>query len=287
MNNRRFIIVSGQSGAGKSTALHALEDVDYYCVDNIPAGFLADFARFIALGDLPHYRKVAVGVDARNPASDLQRFPSVLDSLSAMDMTVELLFIEASDETLINRFSETRRKHPLSSDSRSLPQAILAERALLEPLVARADLVIDTTRTHIHEFRARIHKQVAHREMGAFAVQICSFGYKNGIPPDADFVFDVRCLPNPHWDPVLRDLSGRDVAVCAFLDADPSVDAMVRDVLRFLNTWIVKFEGENRSYLTVAFGCTGGRHRSVYIAERVAAHLKDKRRGILLNHRDG
>lgn len=286
MSARKFIIVSGQSGAGKSTALHALEDAGYYCVDNLPAGFLVDFARFIVQGDLPHYRRVAVGVDARNPPSDLQRFPSVLDSLGAMDMAVELIFIEASDETLINRFSETRRKHPLSSDSVALPRAISAEHKILEPLVARADLRIDTTRTNIHEFRARIHKQIARRESGALALQILSFGYKNGVPTDADFVFDVRCLPNPYWDPTLRDLSGRDDAVCAFLDGDPSVDALVQDLVSFLDRWIGRFECENRSYLTVAFGCTGGRHRSVYIAERVAAYFEGTRRGVLLNHRE-
>jgi len=285
MTGRRFIIVTGLSGAGKSIALHALEDGGFYCVDNLPAALLLDFAEFVDKGDLPHYRQVAVGVDARNPAMDLSQFPRLLDALYEMEFDVELIYIEASDQTLINRFSETRRKHPLSSGEQPLAQAIAQERVVMETLSDRANLRLDTTHTHIHEFRALIAERVTLREDGALSLQVCSFGYKNGVPPDADFVFDLRCLPNPYWDPALRELSGRDQAIQDFLHGEPLVDKMIGDVVGFLEQWIPAFEAENRSYLTIAMGCTGGRHRSVYVVERIAAYFKSDRQ-IMLVHRD-
>jgi UPF0042 nucleotide-binding protein len=285
MQTRRLIIVSGLSGAGKTIALHALEDAGFYCVDNLPAGFLADFARFIGHEEQPHYRRVAVGIDARNREVDLGQLPEILDVLASGEVTVELMFIEASDESLINRFSETRRRHPLSASGLPLRAAIARERELLEPIMARADLRIDTTHTHIHQFRAQILERVMNRERGVLALQISSFGYKNGVPPDADFVFDVRCLPNPHWDPTLRNLTGRDEAVCAFLDATGLAGRMVEDIIGFLRSWVPRFEADNRSYLTVSIGCTGGRHRSVFVAERIAAEFR-KDRHVVVTHRD-
>ncbi len=195
------------------------------------------------------------------------------------------MFIDASDEALINRFSETRRRHPLSGDSLPLRAAIARERELLEPIIARADLRIDTSHTHVHQFRALILDRVMNRERSVLALQISSFGYKNGVPPDADFVFDVRCLPNPHWDPTLRSQTGRDEAVCAFLDATELAPRMVADIIEFLRTWVPRFEADNRSYLTVAVGCTGGRHRSVYVAERIAAEFRAGRH-VVVTHRD-
>lgn len=286
MSGRRFIIVSGLSGAGKSIALHALEDAGFYCVDNLPVAMLLDFSEFIDAGDFPHYRQVAVGVDARNPATDLSHFPQLLRVLRARDFDVELIYIEASDQTLINRFSETRRKHPLSSNEQPLGQAIAQERIVMETLSDLADLRVDTTHTHIHEFRASIATRVARRSIDALSLQFCSFGYKNGVPPDADFVFDCRCLPNPYWDPTLRELSGRDQPIQDFLHGDPTVERMIADITEFLEKWITAFEAENRSYLTVALGCTGGRHRSVFVAERISEHFKARRR-IMLVHRDG
>jgi RNase adapter protein RapZ len=286
MSGRRFIIVTGLSGAGKSIALHALEDAGFYCVDNLPAGLVVDFAEFIDKGDLPHYRQVVVGVDARNPAADLSQFPRVLDALHEMVFDVELIYIEASDQTLINRFSETRRRHPLSSSEQPLGRAIAQERIVMATLSDRADLRVDTTHTNIHEFRAIIAERVARPSNDALSLQVCSFGYKNGVPPDADFVFDLRCLPNPYWDPALRELSGRDQAIQDFLHAEPAVGAMVDDVVEFLEKWIPAFEADKRSYLTIAMGCTGGRHRSVYVAERVAGHFKPGRQ-IMLVHRNG
>ncbi len=285
MTVQRFIIVSGLSGAGKTIALHALEDAGYYCVDNLPAGFLADFAQFVSRSTLPLYTRVAVGIDARNPDGDLRQLPEILDLLKTQAFAVEVIFIEATDQALINRFNETRRRHPLSTAEIPLRQAIARERAVLEPVISRADLRIDTTHTHIHEFRAQITEQVSRRTPGSLALQFSSFGYKNGVPPDADFLFDVRCLPNPHWDPQLRDMSGRDAPVCEFLDGTAYAPEMVNDIINFLERWIPRFEQEDRSYLTVAMGCTGGRHRSVYVAERVAAHFRN-RWHIVLTHRD-
>ncbi|MFT4580711.1 MAG: UPF0042 nucleotide-binding protein [Gammaproteobacteria bacterium] len=285
MSGRRFVIVSGLSGAGKSVALRALEDADFYCVDNLPAALLVNFSKFIDTANMPHYRQVAVGVDARNPATDLSQFPEVLRTLQDLEFDVELLYLDASDETIISRFSETRRKHPLSSSDQPLAAAINQERVLMENLSALADLRLDTSNSLVHQFRSLITDRVARRPAGTLSLQFCSFGYKNGVPADADFVFDLRCLPNPYWDPALRGLTGRDSDIQNFFHAHPMVDAMINDIIGFFDKWIAVFESENRSYLTVALGCTGGRHRSVFVAERIADHFKNGRRMMLI-HRD-
>jgi RNase adapter protein RapZ len=282
---QRFIIVSGMSGAGKTVALHALEDAGFYCVDNLPVGFLANFANFVSSSALPLYQKVAVGIDARNPDSDLKQLPMILDGLHTAQLAVEVIFIEASDEALIKRYSETRRRHPLSTADVPLRQAIAQERAILEPIIVRADLRIDTTHTHIHQFRSLIHQRITQRQSGTLALQVISFGYKNGVPPDADFVFDVRCLPNPYWDPHLRQLSGKDEAVRVFLDSTAYAAEMLADIGTFLERWIPRFQQEDRSYLTIAVGCTGGRHRSVYIVERLALRFREQWQ-VVLTHRD-
>lgn len=282
----RFLIISGLSGAGKTIALHALEDAGYYCVDNLPVGILPSFANFIASEPEAHFHKVAVGIDARNHPAAIAALPATLDALQAGKVRAELIFVDASDETLLARFSETRRKHPLSADDVPLVDAIRRERVLLDPIIRRADLRIDTTRTNVHQFRAAIRELITRRPSGALAVLFRSFGYKKGVPSDADFVFDVRCLPNPYWEPALRDLTGRDAPVREFLDAQPMVGEMAADVARFLDTWITRFEEVNRSYLTVAFGCTGGRHRSVYMAERLAAHFAERGKQPAISHRD-
>ncbi len=283
---RRFLIVSGLSGAGKSIALHALEDAGFYCVDNLPVGILPDFARFIAEQNQAHFDKVAVGIDARNQPDALASLPAVLDTLGGDTARVELIFVDASDETLLRRFSETRRKHPLSSEQRPLADAIALERSLLDPLATRADIRIDTTRTNIHEFRAVIRELITKRPAGGLALQFQSFGFKNGVPSDADFVFDVRCLPNPYWDVQLRDLSGRDRPVRDYLDGATMAQRLADDIGRFLETWVEQFEEVNRTYLTIAFGCTGGRHRSVYMAERMARDFAARGKRAVISHRD-
>ncbi len=285
-DGRRFLIVSGLSGAGKSIALHALEDAGFYCVDNLPVGILPNFAHFIAEQHQAHFDKVAVGIDARNQPDALASLPAVLDTLTAETAKAELIFVDASDETLLRRFSETRRKHPLSSDARPLADAIALERGLLDPLATRADIRIDTTHTNVHEFRAMIRELITKRPSGGLALQFQSFGFKHGVPSDADFVFDVRCLPNPYWDVQLRDLSGRDRPVRDYLDSAAMVQRLAADIGRFLETWVEQFEEVNRTYLTIAFGCTGGRHRSVYMAERMAREFATRGKRAAISHRD-
>ncbi|MGH8659951.1 MAG: RNase adapter RapZ [Gammaproteobacteria bacterium] len=282
----RLIIVTGLSGAGKSVALHALEDFGYYCIDNLPIGMLPEFLRRSRETDRALYHKVAVGMDARNPAEDLSRFPTLLRELASDAHKPELIFFEASDDILIKRFSETRRKHPLSSHRVSLSDAIRRERELLAPLSEHADLLIDTSQTHVHELRRLIRERVVQRQSQGLSLQFTSFGFKHGIPPEADFVFDLRCLPNPYWDANLRDHSGRDRAVINFLEGSDLVWQMRRDLCAFLDSWIPKFEAENRSYLTVALGCTGGHHRSVYLTEKLAAYYQAQGKEVLVRHRD-
>lgn len=284
--DQRFLIISGLSGAGKTVALHALEDAGFYCVDNLPVGILETFATHLAEHDLPHFSRVAVGVDARNLPSAIAALPETLATLARRGVQAELLFIDASDETLLKRFSETRRRHPLSADDFALDAAIERERELLDPLVRRADLRIDTTYMNVHQLRNTIRELVTQRTSNMMALQLRSFGFKNGVPGDADFVFDMRALPNPYWDADLRDLSGRDQAVADFLEHSPQVREMVDDISRFLDAWVPRFEEVNRSYLTIAFGCTGGRHRSVYMAEAMARHFAARGRKAIVSHRD-
>ncbi|MBT8447329.1 MAG: RNase adapter RapZ [Gammaproteobacteria bacterium] len=283
---RRLIIVSGLSGAGKSVALHALEDLDYYCVDNLPVSFLPELVRQLDAGELPHIEAAAVGIDSRGSAAAIRSLPGVLEQLEAQQIRPEIVFLDASVETLIKRFSETRRKHPLSSDTVSLAKAIEMERELLLPIAAAADARIDTTRLQLHQLRTQIRELIAQRHPGQLALQLISFGYKNGIPPDADFVFDARCLPNPHWDPILRGLTGRDEPVQKYLAQAMEVRELVNSIAAFLETWIPRFEADDRSYLTVAVGCTGGRHRSVYIAEELSVAMHASGRHVLVFHRD-
>lgn len=285
-DERRLLIVSGLSGAGKTIALHALEDAGFYCVDNLPVGILPAFASYIEQQELPLYRRVAVGIDARNHAAAIAELPACLDALRGGVLRVELIFVDASDDTLLARFSETRRKHPLSAEGVTLTEAIRQERELLDPIILRADLRIDTTRTSVAQFRKSIREMITRRQAETLALQFRSFGFKKGVPSDADFVFDVRCLPNPYWEPGLRELSGRDVAIARFLESSPLVNEMISDIAGFLDTWLSRFEDVNRSYLTVAFGCTGGRHRSVYVAERMARHFAARGKSAALSHRD-
>lgn len=282
----RFLVISGLSGAGKTVALHALEDAGYYCVDNLPVGILPQFTSYLAAHDLPHFERVAIGIDARNHPEAIGELPATLDSLHELGANAELVFIDASDETLLQRFSETRRKHPLSSDVFSLAEAIQRERQLLDRVAERADLRLDTTRSNVHQLRTSIRELVTGRPAGALALQFRSFGFKRGVPNDADFVFDVRCLPNPYWEAGLREFTGRDEPVRAYLESMPAVHEMARDIEHFLDTWIARFEEANRSYLTVAFGCTGGRHRSVYMTERLAQYFAARGKKAVISHRD-
>lgn len=283
----RLVVVSGLSGAGKSVALHALEDLGYYCIDNLPADLLPAFAAQMASPERPVYENAAVGIDARNPSRSLERLPGILSELRAKGMECQLLFFDAEEPILIKRYSETRRRHPLTSGEISLAEAIGRERELLEPLASSADLRIDTSLTSLHQLRDIIRLRLVSSPPGTLSVLFVSFGYKHGVPRDADFVFDLRCLPNPHWEPHLRPFTGRDAPVVEYLSRDAMVAEMEASIASFLETWIPRFQAESRPYLTVALGCTGGQHRSVYMAERLAARFRqDARWSVILRHRE-
>ncbi|BAZ93419.1 nucleotide-binding protein [Thiohalobacter sp. COW1] len=279
----KLIIVSGLSGSGKSVALNTLEDLGYYCVDNLPVALLEPLARELTAA---RQTRAAVGIDARNHRQDLSRFRDILAGLETQDIQVEIVFLQATDETLLKRFSETRRKHPLTSTDTTLADAIRGERNLLEPIASSATLHIDTTHTNLHQLRDLVQERLSDTRPDALSLLFKSFGYKHGLPDDADFVFDVRCLPNPHWVQGLRPLTGRDQAVIAYLEDQPPVDAMFQELCRFLDDWLPAFEKENRRYLTVALGCTGGQHRSVYMAERLGKHFAGRYPSVLVRHRE-
>ncbi len=269
----RLIFLSGLSGSGKSVALHMLEDLDFYCIDNIPAALLKTFISHTVRSTSAVYLRTAVGIDARNPDAEIATVPMLLDELRRSGIECELLFLVASDEELLRRFAETRRKHPLSRQGESLHAAIATERALLDPLVNAADLVVDTSRMGVHELRDLIQRRVGERRRDQLSLLFESFGFKHGIPGDADFVFDARALPNPYWEQSLRPLSGRDAAVQHFLEAQPAVGRFIDGVAQFIEARIPEHQAANRRYLTIAVGCTGGQHRSVYIVEQLAARI--------------
>jgi UPF0042 nucleotide-binding protein len=281
----KLIVISGLSGAGKSIALNVLEDLGYYCVDNLPLGLLEAFAVELAAAQ-PTPERVAAVIDARNLSTTFDRFPAIKTAIGNQSVDCEVVFLEADDDAITKRFSETRRKHPLTAANVALLEAIQRERTLLEPVRDLADICIDTSRTQYHELRELIRQRVDRRPLQTMSLQFLSFGYKHGIPLDADYVFDVRSLPNPYWEAGLRQLNGRDEKVIAFLDSQPTVGAMLTSLSEFLDQWIPTFENDNRAYLTVAVGCTGGNHRSVYVVERLAAQFREGRNGVLLRHRD-
>ena len=266
-------VISGLSGSGKSVALRTLEDLDYYCVDNLPAELLPEFVRSLS-ADEKRRSRLAVGIDVRNRASDLSRIGEWLSAVSALGFDHRLVFFDASDAVLVKRFSETRRRHPLSHEGLPLSDAIAQERERLRPLRALAEHVIDTSEFNVHQLRKAVLAELETGHSPHVSLLFESFAYKHGVPGDADFVFDARCLPNPHWDVKLRPLSGRDAAVRDYLDEQASVGEYAGQIAAFLDVWLPRFELETRSYVTIAFGCTGGRHRSVYLAEKLAQHFR-------------
>jgi UPF0042 nucleotide-binding protein len=280
----RLIIVSGLSGSGKSVALHMLEDIDYYCVDNIPAALLKPLISHTIRGPADTYPRTAVGLDARNRPNEIETVPDLVAELRRSGIGCEVLYLHASDEVLLKRYAETRRKHPLISDGISLREAIASERRLLEPITIAADLVIDTSNMGVHALRELIRERMDRRREGRMSLMFESFGYKHGIPGDADFVFDVRSLPNPYWEHSLRELTGRDAAVIEYLAGYESVRVLIADLIEFLSKRISAFAQANRGYLTIAIGCTGGQHRSVYIAEQLAEHFRKSYPQVLTRH---
>lgn len=282
----RLIIVSGRSGSGKSTALDVLEDNGFYCIDNLPASLLPDLAeRFLPHSDLL-LPQVAVSIDARNLLSQLRRFPELLSEVNKRGIRCEVLYLDAEDDTLLKRFSETRRRHPLTNDNRSLAEAIAYETQLLAPIIDLADLRIDTTRLNLYQLRDSLKLRLLGQAQNGTAFLVESFGFKRGMPVDADLVFDARCLPNPYWKPELRDFSGLDQPVIDYLAAQPEVEEMYQDVLAYLDKWLPRFAASNRAYVTIAIGCTGGHHRSVYLASRLSEALKQSLKNVQVRHRD-
>ncbi len=281
----RLIVVSGLSGSGKSVALNTLEDEGFYCIDNLPTGLLYPLVEELRNSDTPSYDRVAVGIDARSRSGDLLRFPEILDQIRSFGgMSVEIVFLQTEINTLLRRFSETRRKHPLSQQGTPLIEAIELERALLAGISERADFLLETTHLTLHELRGLMRERLLPEVPRGLSLLFQSFGYKNGVPADTDFVFDVRSLPNPHWEARLRALPGDNPAVIEYLEAHDEVQAMFQSIRDFLDRWIPSFHSDNRSYLTVSIGCTGGQHRSVYLADRLAHHFGEHYDQVSVRH---
>ena len=274
----QLVLISGLSGSGKSIALNVLEDAGYYCVDNLPAPLLVELIGHLRMEGHDH---VAVAADMRGGAS-IAALPPQLRQLESEGVAVRFVFLDARDEVLIQRFSETRRRHPMADGESTVAEAIAREREALETLGSLGHH-IDTSNIRPNALRSMIKDFVA-LGSGGLTLLFESFGFKYGLPLDADLVFDVRCLPNPYYDPALRPLTGRDAPVIEFLTAQPEVLRMLDDLRRFIADWLPAYIRDNRSYLTVALGCTGGQHRSVWFAENLAAHFRDKAR-VLVRHR--
>ena len=277
----KLIVISGHSGSGKTIVLRALEDLGYYCVDNIPVNLLPALTHTVA----NEYDHVAVSVDVRNIPKKPEELSEILDYLPA-NLELTVVFLDSSDDVLLKRFSETRRLHPLSKDNRSLPEAIKAERELLGPIAERADLYIDTDKLSVHQLSELIRERILGKKNSKMVLVFESFGYKYGIPKDADYVFDVRFLPNPHWEPELKPLTGLDAPVQLYLGSQPLVTKFVWQIQTLISTWLPHLERNNRSYVTVAIGCTGGQHRSVYVVETLSEVFRATYPDVQVRHRE-
>ncbi|KHT62592.1 glmZ(sRNA)-inactivating NTPase [Photobacterium gaetbulicola] len=275
-----LMVVSGRSGSGKSIALRVLEDLGYYCVDNLPVNLLPQFIKT----QQGNQQNIAVSIDVRNMPEDPEDISHTLDTLGD-DVDVNVIYLDADDKTLVKRYSETRRLHPLSRHGMTLEQAILSESTQLSSLKARADLVIDTTTKSIHDLSETVRSRVLGRDSRELIMVFESFGFKHGLPNDADYVFDVRFLPNPHWIPELKPLTGLDQEVKDYLAGHAEVSQLIYQIRNFIETWLPMLEKNNRSYLTVAIGCTGGQHRSVYITQQLAEYFRYEGHQVQVRHR--
>ena len=282
----KLVIVSGRSGSGKSTALHVLEDLGFYCIDNLPVGLLLELGKQAFNGNDNRLENIAVSIDARNLQNGIDTFPAFYEALQHEMVQIDIIYLDAHSDTLLKRFHATRRKHPLSDSSRSLTEAIESEKELLVPLSTKADLVIDTTHLSLYELRDLIKIRVSGRKSQELALLFQSFGFKHGVPSDADYVFDVRCLPNPYWDPKLRSYTGMDQPIIDFLKNQEDTQEMKKDVIAYLEKWLPKFQNSNRSYMTVAIGCTGGQHRSVYICQELGNYFRQHFENIQIRHKE-
>ena len=265
----KFIIITGRSGSGKSSCLHLLEDLNYYCIDNLPIALLPELP-----AHLYHKNKVAIGIDIRNLPQDPQLLTTIAENLRKADIELEVIYLDTNNKVLLERFSSTRRKHPLSDDQTSLTEALQQELTRLEPLEHLARYRIDTSRLSIHQLQQQLKKLLNAKQYN-ISILFQSFGYKYGIPTDSDFVFDVRCLSNPYWDPSLREKTGQNAEVVSFFNEHEEVEEMLNDIIKFMDKWLPAFKEDNRNYMTISLGCTGGHHRSVYLTERLFAYFKD------------
>ena len=282
----KLLIISGRSGSGKSTALNMLEDHGFYCIDNLPASLLPSLVQRV-ISQTTELPRVAVSIDARNIPADLKQVPQIVEQLKQSNIKTEVIFLDASSPTLIKRFSESRRKHPLTTDKIGLREAINMETELLEQIALLASLSIDTSHMSLHQLRDSIKTRIVERDDSTgMALLFESFGYKHGVPIDADIVYDIRCLPNPYWDKQLRPLTGLDLEVGEWLESQPEFRAMYEDLRAYLDKWLPRFADNNRSYMTVAIGCTGGQHRSVYLSEQLRHHFSKTIRNVQVLHRE-
>ncbi|WP_308366523.1 MULTISPECIES: RNase adapter RapZ [unclassified Microbulbifer] len=282
----RLVIISGRSGSGKSSALQLLEDVGFNCIDNLPASLLPELVRRVREQPPVDNPRLALGIDARNLWQDVQQAPRVIEELRESGVQCDVIYLDARSPVLVQRFSETRRKHPLSDNRTHLLEALNREKELLAPLAAIADLVIDTSSLSLHQLRDLVKTRVVGEESPGMAILFQSFGYKHGVPVDADLVFDLRCLPNPYWIAELRHKTGRDPEVIEFLRAQPETGDMERDIGQFLQRWLPSYQQSNRSYTCIAVGCTGGRHRSVYMVEQLAKAFSSQFDNVQVRHRE-
>jgi UPF0042 nucleotide-binding protein len=280
-----FFIISGLSGSGKSIALQALEDMGFYCIDNLPAAMIPHFARQITEVSTETLRKVAIGIDARN-RTFLDEVPKSLEQLKKLGIHYSIVFLEAEESVLVKRFKQTRRKHPLTDENTSLLEGIHLERTLLEPMSFGAVMRIDTTHTTPYELRQQVHDFAGAEDTEGLTLLFVSFGFKHGTPLDADYVFDIRCLPNPYWESELRKFTGLDEPVVSYLEGHKQVQDMFEDICTFLERWLPYFERERRSYMTIAVGCTGGQHRSVYMVQKLANHFSHGDITTQIRHRE-
>lgn len=278
-------IISGRSGSGKSSALNLLADIGYYCIDNLPVNLLPTLVEQAINEPVNEFNRIAVCIDSRNAIQQLRDVPNILRQLPP-EVVCETLYFDAATQTLLKRFSETRRRHPLTSENMALQEALEYETQLLEGLNAAATLVIDTSLLSIHELRELLRQRLSFKEQSEISILFESFGFKHGPPIDADFIFDVRCLPNPHWVESIRHFNGTEQPIIDFLSKQEDVMSMKDDLCHFFDKWIPKFKAENRSYITIAIGCTGGKHRSVFLTEQLANHFIEFDGKILIRHRE-
>jgi len=282
----RLIILSGLSGSGKSIALNTLEDQGFYCIDNLPTGVLLPLIDSLQQAHLNLYDRVAVGIDARSDANELKNFPSTVKALKTLGVQVEVVFLHSEIKTLLLRFSETRRKHPLSQRGIPLLEAVEVENVVLSKIRLMADLIIDSSSLSLYQLRNLIIQRLLPKTNDNLSLLVQSFGFKKGVPADSDFVYDVRCLPNPYWDPLLRESTGRDQDVADYLLQFDEVKQMFEQIRHFLETWIPCFQRDKRAYLTVSIGCTGGQHRSVFLSEKLYQHFRGQVKHVALRHRE-